>query len=118
MEDEGPILGRALASASGRELLLAIEAELCALVEAARHRSALRATGEGESLPGCLAVVLAEGLGGYARMLVHKTVERFEGLRSFSVGVGPERRTLVLSKPNPARCPPTSLTISPPLTTA
>lgn len=91
------MLAQALAGGPERRLLLAIEAELRSLVEAARARrhAACASTAGGE--PQQVAVVLAAGMGGYVRLLVHKTVDRFVGLRSFSIGVGPDRRTLVLA---------------------
>lgn len=99
MDPEGPVLARALsASSEARQFLLAIEAELIALVEAANSSSHPPGSG--------LAVAFPAGLGGYGRLLVHKTSERFDGLRSFSVGGHDHRRTLVLARPPCSPCLP------------
>lgn len=115
-EEEQPVLAQALACPRSRRLALAIEAELCALVSKARSRP-LAGRGKADNdnkedeeeeeeeeegrQPRQLALVLA--LSGYGRLLVHKTVQRFEGLKSFSIGVGSERRTLILAHPATAR---------------
>jgi hypothetical protein len=116
MEDEGPLLARVLGTRRGRRLALAIEAELVALVAAAAAAGPDApgdgTTGpEGEKVPrrGKVCVVFA-GLGGYGRLLVHKTAERFEGLESFSIGGADNRRTVVLA----ALSQPTAVAYIPP----
>lgn len=98
MEDEGPVLARVLGTRRGRRLALAIEAELVALVAAAAAPHADDGTGpEAEEKPRGKVCVVFAGLGGYGRLLVHKTAERFEGLESFSIGGADNRRTVVLA---------------------